>query len=479
MSEQKELVDNYHKLEDDNVNLKKELDLKNSLIEREKNKYKGVINSMEKHYKSIISDLEEHNHKLNTELINIDNDKVQLLKEISNDNQSKNILFNELEKVQNSLKSLEETKEKSEGILKSQINHYNDEIIEYDRQLHHYKEIKHELEIEIAELKSLNIKKSNEINEKSKKELQTVGVEIGVLKNVISVFEKEKNDLKNELEMSKVNSEKTKIEYKELNEKMKKIKEEYEFQNKKWEERILTKEKNFDAEKNKLLSQIELFTLKIKELEKIHKESKENVTIEQVSDSEKIKINLRKKNSLDQALDSFNDEKNFGSIKKIIELQNENKILEQKILDITSILLTKNYCVSELEILKVENNKLKQDIRDLTDMYESQILSLQQECKNYNEICQNNISDNIAKILLDNKFYHEKIEIMNNELNQTKILFENDLKFLKNQLYESEQETISTKVSLACQAFEKDSQIIKLKKVIRKYTNRSSTMSIF
>ena len=97
----------------DNVNLKKELDLKNSLIEREKNKYKGVINSMEKHYKSIISDLEEHNHKLNTELINIDNDKVQLLKEISNDNQSKNILFNELEKVQNSLKSLEETKEKS------------------------------------------------------------------------------------------------------------------------------------------------------------------------------------------------------------------------------------------------------------------------------------------------------------------------------------------------------------------------------
>jgi hypothetical protein len=482
LSEQKELVDSLQKFEDDNAALKKQVEVLENLMEKEKSKYQGILVSLENQYKRIIKDLEDHNRRLNSELNNYETEKAQMLKEISNDSESKNILFLELEKTQNSLRNLEELKDKNEGNYKMHIAQLNEDILEFDRQNQILKEAKFLFEKEITEINLQSTKKINELTEKHKNDIVIKEKELSVLKNVISLIEKEKNELKSEIEIAKVNSEKTKGEYQELLERNKIIREEQELYNKKCEDRLLFYEKSLESERN--ISNLEILSLqnKIKELEislqeknqgSTEDENEEIIDIQEVVKKPDLS-KLRKRNSLCDVLDSSNDQQNFGTSITIINLQNEIKVLELKIIDLNAILLTKNHNASEIDILKKENSKLKQDVKETSDLYESQINQLQEQIIVLNEICRKNSSEAFGKALAENKFLSEKIEILQTELSQLNSLYNREKQFIKDELLKAEQETVNAKVALASIAFEKDSEIINLKNLLRKFNRRTS-----
>ena len=472
LEEEKELMENYSKVTEDNEKLKKELEEKEIAIENEKSKFQTERLKLD----SSIKDLQKQVFKLTSECHNHEHEKSQLERVVSLDSQSKSLLVNELEHFQQSIRNLEEMKEKSENKLNYHIKQLNEELNEQDRVNNQLKEQKNCLEKDLNELKvSLN-RKVKEVQDKNKNDMIIKEKELLHFKDIIENIDKDRENYKNDAEIYKKNSEKFKQDLIELIEQLKKLKEEHESEKKTWGEKWLVNEKKVDTEKRSLQEQIINLQNKLTVIESHKLNSKQPI-----NKQESIVVPSLKDVLFD------NDEDDDTHLNEVLALKNEIILLKQEIEELHKKISHHLKASSEIESLKKENLKLHNDIKEITEMYESQVNDLQQKAvlvnaelltsrrishrRSHNEkLSVTNADQDFTMIRLnaENKFLNEKIDILSKEINQIQELNEKNINFLKQELTLTEQTAINAKVAVATLAYDKDCEIIKHKNAYRK-----------
>jgi Tfp pilus assembly protein PilN len=203
--------------------------------------------------------------------------------------------------------------------------------------------------------------------------------------------------------------------------------------------------------------------------------------------------------SLMDALESAADESSPQS--QIIFLQNEVVMLKDQITDLNLKIYKFQNQQEDHDFLLKENKKLKSDIKDMESLYEKQIADLNKKTVDMNaeiemankqrlsvnkrhsvtnnkkSLSNYNENSETMKLKAEINFLQEKVQILTKEMENIKNLYENDIKYLKEQLRSSESIAVSAKISLATLAYEKDSEIIKYKNSLRKLKTRLNGMS--
>jgi hypothetical protein len=447
------------------------LEEKDLTIDNEKSKWHHNFERLERTNK----DLQIQVFKLTSEVNNYEYEKSQLEKVVSQDSQSKNILVNELEHFQQLIRNLEDMKEKNEHQYKDHITQLNQEIHELDLANSQLKEQKTSIEKELNELKVSFNRKIKEIQDKSRIDILNKDKEIQQYKDRIENLDKERENYKNDAEIHKKNSEKMKVEFKELRDQIKKIKEEQENEKRKWEEKLMTNERKTEIEKKGLFDQINNLQTKLTAAENAKREL---INISANKETHKSPISSPKRNTLEDVLDDDGPSQEICSLKN--ELAYMTKEMSEHKLKINSL----QKLGQELEIVKKENEKFKNDIKEITEMYENQIKELQEKAVQVNAELQssrkksfprksiidkqqmqivNELEKDLVRLNAENKYLNEKLDIQGKEVSQVLALNENNIKFLKQELTIAEQAAINAKVALATLAYEKDCEIIKHK----------------
>jgi hypothetical protein len=211
------------------------------------------------------------------------------------------------------------------------------------------------------------------------------------------------------------------------------------------------------------------------------------------------KINqINNTKSLMDALESAADESSPQS--QIIFLQNEVIMLKDQITDLNLKIYKFQNQIEDYDFLLKENKKLKSDIKDMESLYEKQISDLNKKTVDMNaeldmankqrlsvnkrhSVTNKNINNNnqnaeAIKYKAEIKFLQEKVDILTKEMENTKNLYEKDIRYLKDQLRFSEEIAVNAKISLATLAYEKDSEIIKYKNCVKKLKTRLNGIPI-
>ena len=359
--------------------------------------------------------------KLTSELNNFEFEKIQLEKTVSQDSQSKNLLVNELEHFQQNIRNLEDIKEKNENKFKDHIKQLNEDVHELDLLNNQLKEQKTQLEKEFNELKVSFNRKIKEVQDKSKTDGLNKEKEMQQYKDRIEILDKERENYKNDSEIYKKNSEKLKVDFKELREQIKKIIEDHEIEKKKWEDKMGHNEKRFENEKKTFLEQISSLNLKISA--EVSKKSINQIPLEEVANQDQ--------NTLMDVLDD-DYVPNLPS-NEVTNLKNEISALSNEIIELKSRVYSLQKISSDFEINKKEILKLKNDINEITEMYENQIKELQQKEILINAELQSSrkrntrkssaldknqvqflveLEDSCTRLTAENKFLEEKIDIL-------------------------------------------------------------------
>jgi chromosome segregation ATPase len=484
--EAKALQEMYSDLQTEFDDFKREVEEKEKQINYQQEKFKKEFESSQYLSRTTISELENENTRLRNEIANLENEKIQWGKH-ENDSDSKNYLIVEIENYQAQIRQLEEAKEKSEIRLKEQISQLNSELKEVDQMYQHMRDSKNEVEKELNHLKGNSNKNLKEAQEKSKAELDMKTKEIARLKERIETIDKEKETYRKDFDILKKSGDKTKNDYKELNETLKKIRETNEAEMRKWEERYYGLEKKMEGEKISLIEQNKELLFKLGKLKEgyhrmsVAKRPNETTVLNTLSDV------LDDEEEDENNIHSNNDSNN----NQIILLKEEINLLKNKIADLNSKLNQSDKQKNELDILRVENLKVKTDVKEMKEMYETQIQELQQKAIQIsNELTSskrrttslraeyglstkqlqmlNDLETTITKLNAEHKFLTEKCDILSREIELLKQLRDNDVKFLKDELKYAEEQAINAKVGLATLAFEKDSELIRLKNMYKK-----------
>ncbi len=416
-------------------------------------------------------------------------DKDQLEQEVNRDTEQNDVIYQEMETLQERLRQSTQEKEKIEFRHKEKINDMKNEMNEVDKRNSESKEKVARLEKELKEFKESREKRTKDIEE-GKNKLAQKEKELALLKNKTESWDKEKEYLKKDYEESKKTLEKLKHEYKEIVEKMKANKEHQTGEIKKYEEKISNIDKKLENEKNQVIILNEKLKVANANLEKAMQGSStprssrtgptDNQEIGQIS-------------SLSDALESVAQENKLEAMN--IELRNEVESLKKKIQDVTT--KTQNKANAEIEVLKKENAAVKQNIKEMQQMYEGQIKELQKKTVTVNAEYQNfrrttsklsikGDPESLTKYLqamseMDNKvktakaevkYLEEKIELLTQDIENQKNIREKDVKFLKEEIKTADGIAVQAKVQLAQVVFEKDDQIMHLKSSNKKLKNR-------
>jgi chromosome segregation ATPase len=428
----------------------------------------------EEFYKSAITDQEIELSKLKAEITISEVNRYNLEKELYNKNDHYEIDFLRIQ-----IKQLEDVKEKSDIKYKEHYSKCQAELKELELSNKEYKDLRAENEKEINNLKNQIHKLDIETREKHKIELGIKEKEILQLKDRREQLEKEKDSLKLDLNLMKKNYEKNRDEYRELSENLKKIKENSENEMHKWEEKYYILEKKFENEKSQLIEQNKELVLKLGG----NRASSKSISTTYL-------------NTLSNVLENEDDEKELDS-GKIFLLENEVSMLNQKLHEVNAKLLSYNKNATELDILRKENTKFKSDLKEMKDMYEKQIEEIQQKAMQTNSELHNTrkrtitnretgkfglspqqiqilaeLQTTMNKLTAENKYLSETIQIVNKQVESIKTLRDNDIKFLKEEIRATEEQAVRAKVDLAHQAFEKDSEIIRLRKSAKRYKQK-------
>jgi hypothetical protein len=471
---EKELLLKFNHLEEDYNQLKKEYNEKENIWEHERDRLNKYTISLENSHRSIMQEFEAEISKLKNEIYSLELEKGTLEKELITDKSS---IENEIEHYTSFIKSLEEQKDKSEANYRNQISMLRKEMNELDNNNSSLRELNHNLEKQISELKNDQLRKIESIQEKWKYDVNIKEKEIENLKSRVDSLEKDKEGLKRECENNKKHNEKVKNEYKNLVDQLKKLKEMSEEEKKKWEEKLTTAEKTYENEKSYLKNQI-------KELRSNFESSLD--TFE--SPSKKYTQDGNDINLMD-----YNSEENPSLLKnKIAVLESE----VQKLNSLIKLKDNKNHNVfrlhGEVDILKKENHKLKTDLTEMKEMYEIQIKDLLQKVNlnnqdvnisrkssikpdNFNskQLIDNlELEERVNTLSKENKFLNEQIEIFKKETEDLKILKDKYIRKLKEDLEEAEKSAANAKINLAQNMFEKDSEVIKYKRLCKKLKTR-------
>jgi hypothetical protein len=184
----------------------------------------------------------------------------------------------------------------------------------------------------------------------------------------------------------------------------------------------------------------------------------------------------------------FND---YNSEENAALLQSRVQMLEAEVHKLNSLLKLKENKNANLfrlngekEILKKEKAQIKQEMDDMKKMYEIQIKDLLKKVEtptsnrkssfkpsNYDSkqlIITLELENTIEKLMRENKFYSEQIDILKKDIENSKIIKENQIKKMKEDIDDANTVAATAKVSLAQAIFEKDSEIVKYKNLCRK-----------
>jgi outer membrane murein-binding lipoprotein Lpp len=292
---------------------------------------------------------------------------------------------------------------------------------------------------------------------------------------------KENENLRKDCEINKKNSEKQRNEYKELNENLKKIKENSETEMKKWEERYYVLEKKLENEKNTLMETNKELLYKLSIGGRVGR------TGSVIEHSQTLAFKEEEENT---------DGDSTANNAKINLLSNEISALNTQIYELNAKLRNFEKSKNEIDLLGKENSKLKSDFKEMKEMYENQIQELQNKAlyianelqtsrrrtTTVNKLSSKGeltfspkqlqmlaeLEGTISRLGGEHKFLTEKTEILNKEIDNLRLLRDNDVKFLREEVRAAEEQAINAKVGLATLAFEKDSELIKYKNLCKK-----------
>jgi hypothetical protein len=425
-------------------------------------------------YKNTITELEIELSKLKAEVTIGEVNRYKLEKELYGSDK-----IHEIEVLRGQMRQVEELKEKSDQRYKEHMSTCQSETKELETTNRQLRELKAENEKEIKNLKSQLHKLDSEIREKQ------VGIkekEIIQLKEKLEQSEKDRESIEKDYEIMKRNNEKNRNEYKELCEDLRRIKDYNENETHKWEEKFFNLVKTYETERLQLLEN-----------------NKELVNMLHQRSYSKTSTCSESMNTLSNILDKEDDEE-VDKI-KISLLESENTNLNQKLIEYTTKLNNRQKLISELEYTKKENSKLKEDLKEVKKLYEKQIETIQQKALQTSAELQctrkrattirnasnvglftskvhmlGEIQSTMNKLVAENKYLTESIEIVHKQVENIKMLKNNDINFLKEEIRIIEEQYVLVKLELGSQAFEKESEIIKLKKYAKKYKQKYLTL---
>lgn len=484
-SEQKGLFVQFRELKEEYSNYIKETEERERYFLEENADLKRDLAALDMQNKYTINDLEVEISRLKTDINNKDIERIQLESQLNHNDDNNDDLYNEIENYQMQIRLCEEQKEKANIRHKEQFEQLTYEMKELEDNINMIKTQKNEFEQELIILKASFNKNYKEMQEKLKSDLSFKEKELIQLKKRIDTLIREKENLLKDLEINKKSSEKSKNDFNEMTESMIKLRENHEIEMKKWKEKYNILEKKLDNEKNVLIEQNKELNFKynsvLHELQMAKLENSQVNTTASTFFDEKLR-----KRSLSDILDP-EDVTN-----KILSLQDEIVNLNGKVFELEDKYSKLN---QESDILRKENYKFKNDIKERKTLYENQIFALKSDKLNTasekieitaNKIITNqrrksiaqkspqeiiDFENNINKLNLENKMFNEKIDLLNKEIENIKLSRDKEINSLRTQIKNIDELYADLKVSFATLSFEKDAEIIKLKNNCKKLMN--------
>ena len=496
--EAKMLLEKYKELSDEYEDFKQESIERENLLIYEHEKIKRELDVSEKSYKANVQDLEGEIQKFKNEIYNAEIERLHAEKEQQED-ESKTMLFVEIENLQSQVRSIEDQKDKLDFKYKEQIARLDEELKELDTANAQLKQQKNEIERELNNSKAISNKSIKETQEKARVELQIKEKENNQLKDRIEVLCRENDNMKKDTELLKKTVEKNRMDLRELIETSKKVKENNENELNKWEEKYCKLEKKTKREKEHFEEYIKELEMKIRSFETRASFHVKQTLAFKDNEHETTDINnITTANIDNEALSS--------AMNKINLLNEEVRVLNENILELTMKNKTFQKNKNELDLLTKENAKMKNDLVEMKDMYEKQIVEInnktmqiaselhttrrratskisitgkdgvglnQKQMQLWGEL-----EATVTKLTGEAKYLTEKIDILNKEIENLKKLREKDVMFLKEELRSTEEHAIVAKVNLATMAFEKESELIRYRNLCKKLKLRLQSYTV-
>jgi len=424
----------------------------------------------------------------------------------------------DLEKYNQMIRNLEEQKERNENTNKIVIENLTKEKNYFEKMHLENSEIIMRLEKDLKNFKENEKKIINEGKETLKKEKYVIERESKEIRNNLIISNKEKELLKKELEAIKNNFKSVKaqnvefsheiINLKEINaSEIKKIIDKYENITDENERKYFDSKINYEEKIKELMSIIEDSGLELKESRELDLSNTDLKTgRNSIKLNEIIRNNIgtgnpnQSQNQGNNLIQNFNIDnlnreietlrsKNF---KQNVEINNLNSKLKIKENKIANTIRLKN----EIETLKKEKIKYKSDIFELKQLYEEQINELYQKLEiknkeNENKTEDSKINNNICskeeieefksellKLKYEKKCIMEKNEIVTRELENMEKLKNEYIKKLKEDLETAETETAQAKLNVGQIVFERDTEIVKYKKICKKWKMKYQNLQL-
>jgi chromosome segregation ATPase len=430
---------------------------------------------IEEAQKGVIADLEIELTKMKSEVTMSEVNRFNLEKELYSDDKN-----HEIEILRSSIGHLEEQKDKADLTYKEHMEKCEGETKELKESYKTIKEQKAEVDKEITNLKSQLHRLDIELREK-----QASMKEVSQIKRKLEQCEGERDGLKKDLDMMRKINEKSRSEYIDLSEDLKRIKDYNENEIQKWEEKYYILEKGFEAEKLQLLERNKELVGRLGNRLSVKSSSSEVVET---------------MNTLSNMLENEDEDDREADRMKISILETEISNLNQKLIEANSKLNGLNKLQSQFESLRKENNKLKSDQKEVKDLYEKQIETIQQKAlqtsaelqstrkratsvRNDSHVLSPNqihiladLQVTMNKLIAENKYLTESVGIAHKQAQDIKVIKDNDINFLKEEVQNIEEQYAKVKLDLASMAFEKDSEIIQLRKSAKKYKQKCITL---
>jgi len=293
------------------------------------------------------------------------------------------------------------------------------------------------------------------------------------IRKTIESLEKDNESLRKDCENNRKNNDRIKDEYKDLLDQLRKLKDNHEEEKRKWDDKLFSLEKSF--ERDRIL---------------FKKQLRESVEDKKSDESSALDKKPTTYTITSSTLLDYNSEENN------ILLRNKVSILESKVQKLKSVVKlkeNKNANIfrlnGEIDILKKEKSKMKNELDEIKNMYEIQIKDLLQKVNirnneseytprraslkpgNYNSkhLLENlELEEKIERQTVENKFLSEQIEILKKDIQNSKIIKDHEIKKILLDLEDANTVAATAKISLAQLQFEKDTEIIKYKNICKK-----------
>jgi chromosome segregation ATPase len=480
------LVENYKELETKHSDLESEYEQKSKYWEFEMERLQNQFIDLEFSLKNKIEEMSRMNEMLRKE---INDFEVQQLRVSRNSEETDNFLLLEIDNLKLINEKLLEQKEKIEFNFTEKIAILNKEHKEAEEFKYTLNNEKEKLIKDFAVLNVACAKKEKEIQDKNKFEVGYKENEIKELQAKLEAVGKETEIYKKDLLLAKNNYERLNGIYENLNKNYEKI-----MQGNKNEIERLKDEKD----KIKNVKEFEISQLKKQAAELKEKLSeKENFIAENLailssnSESNGNILNAGAASLSDVLFDNESDNQ-IENLKAEISAK-EEKIneLNFQIEEFKNKINEKEKLEIEFEHAKAEISQQKTNLKSQKEIYEKQILQLQQKNIDINsdllshkrrttsiktDIALNSkqlaifaeMDSSIKKLSGENKYLKDQLEIAYSEVEKVKNLKETDVNYFKQELLSAEKAVIDAKIHVATLAFDKDCEIVKYRNMYKK-----------